>query len=121
MSDSGLIDWEQLEMVFGDEEDFDEDMAELFQEFLEDSEQHFKQILGEDFESSREVVAKLSHKVKGSCANFGFSKVAESLASIETNVVSITVDTFNTLLASAQADFKASVDEVVARYPGLSS
>lgn len=37
MSDSVLIDWEQLEMIFGEEdEEFDEDMAELFHEFVED-------------------------------------------------------------------------------------
>ena len=38
MSDSAaLIDWEQLEMIFGeDDEDFDEDMAETLSEFVED-------------------------------------------------------------------------------------
>ena len=30
MSDSALIDWEQLEMIFGeDDEDFDEEKAEI--------------------------------------------------------------------------------------------
>ncbi|MCH6257348.1 Hpt domain-containing protein [Puniceicoccaceae bacterium K14] len=121
MSDSELIDWEQLEMVFGDEDDFDEDMAELFQEFVEDANDHFTQISAEDFESSRELVAKLAHKVKGSCANFGFNGVATSLASIENGIADLALDTFNSLLATAKSDFQKSLEEVHSRYPALSA
>ncbi len=120
MSDSELIDWEQLEMIFGeDEEDFDDDMAELFQESLEDAENHFDQIKALEFEANKEAIAKLSHKVKGSASNFGFAKVASTLAHIENDIATLTADDFVHSLAAAVADFATSRDEVVARYPGL--
>lgn len=119
MSDSGLIDWEQLEMVFGDEDDFDEDMAELFQEFMEDAVEHFTQIAAEDFETSKSTIAKLSHKVKGSAANFGFSKMAGSLGTIENDIDSLSKDRFEELFALARGDYQSSVEEVASRYPAL--
>tara|TARA_B110000037_G_scaffold221441_1_gene292470 strand:- start:1844 stop:2215 length:372 start_codon:yes stop_codon:yes gene_type:complete len=120
MSDTNLIDWEQLEMIFGeDEEDFDDDMAELFQEFLEDVVENFGQIDALDFEANREAIGKLTHKIKGSSSNFGFAKVAITLAHIEDNIQSIGLDDFNQSLASAKADFEVSQKEIFARYPAL--
>ena len=63
MSDSGaLIDWEQLEMIFGeDDEDFDEDMAELFQEFVEDGAERFGILKAASFDAEIDMRGKESH------------------------------------------------------------
>lgn len=120
MSDSDLIDWEQLEMIFGeDEEDFDDDMAELFQEFLEDAQSNFSAIEDASFGSDKEAIAKLSHKVKGSASNFGFSKVASILAHIENDMATLTEADYNHSLLEVESCFEASSIEVRNRYPGV--
>ena len=119
MSDA-LIDWEQLEMIFGEEEDeFDEDMAELFQEFLEDAVDRFKALFESEFSNEREVVAKEAHKLKGSSANFGFADVASHLANIENNIESLSQDDFESSLAKAKNSFSESQAAVEGRYPAL--
>lgn len=120
MSDSELIDWEQLEMIFGEEEeDFDEDMAELFHEFVEDGNVQFSKINENEFAADKAKVAKESHKLKGSASNFGFTRVAQLLAHIEDNVDSISVDDFNSSLQQARSGFEQSIATVVERYPAL--
>ena len=120
MSDSDQIDWEQLSMIFGeDEDDFDEEMAELFQEFIADGSQRFVAIRSTPFEADRVTIAKESHKLKGSASNFGFSRVAKLLGHIEDNIASISPQEYETSIGQAQTLFKASIQEVVARYPGL--
>jgi len=120
MSDSELIDWEQLEMIFGeDEEDFDEDMADLFHEFVEDGNVQFSKINQDEFAADKAKVAKESHKLKGSASNFGFARVAELLAHIEDEIESITVDDFVSSLEQARAGFDQSIATVVERYPAL--
>lgn len=58
MSDSGLIDWEQLEMIFGEEdEEFDVEMGELFREFVEDGRDRLATIKGMRFDSNRGTIA----------------------------------------------------------------
>ena len=119
MSDT-LIDWEQLEMIFGeDEEDFDEDMAELFQEFIEDGLARFSTIKELDLASQSEAIAKEAHKLKGSAANFGFSEVALHLANIENNIATISPDEYAGSLAKAESAFSESQSIVVGRYPAL--
>ena len=120
MSDSGLIDWEQLEMIFGeDDEDFAEDMAELFHEFVEDGSNRLETIKGASFDSDRDSIAKESHRLKGSSSNFGFARVASSLANIEDNIDSISSDAYQASLSQAEADFFASIKEVEAKYIAL--
>ncbi|MEM9158260.1 MAG: Hpt domain-containing protein [Verrucomicrobiota bacterium] len=119
MSDA-LIDWEQLEMIFGEEEDeFDEDMAELFQEFVEDATGRFETIKGTDFGADKETIAKESHKLKGSAANFGFTEVASQLANIENNIDTISQDEYAGSLEKAEAAFGQSKAEVEGKYPAL--
>ncbi|EDY84941.1 Hpt domain protein [Verrucomicrobiia bacterium DG1235] len=121
MSDSELIDWEQLEMIFGEEEDeFDEDMAELFHEFVEDGNGQFAVINSVEFEAERQRIAKESHKLKGSASNFGFARVACLLAHIEDDIETITPEDFSQSIAEARSGFDKSIETVVARYPGLS-
>lgn len=120
MSDSELIDWEQLEMIFGDEgEEFDEEMADLFREFIEDGSNRLATIKEMSFESDRETIAKESHRLKGSSSNFGFHRVASLLANIEDNIESISAEVYEASLAQAEIDFFASVKEVEAKYEGL--
>ena len=55
MRDSELIDWEQLEMIFGEEEEeFDEEMGDLFREFIEDGRDRLVTLKGTVFDSNRE-------------------------------------------------------------------
>ena len=121
MSDSDLIDWEQLEMIFGEEDEaLDDDMIELFQEFIEDGRERFDIIKGTSFEADKERIAKESHKLKGSASNFGFVKVSSLLAVIENNIATITYDDYERDLGAASRFFDASVHEVVAKFPALS-
>ncbi len=120
MSDSGLIDWEQLEMIFGEEdEEFDEEMGELFREFIEDGSNRLNIIKETSFDSDRETIAKESHRLKGSSSNFGFQSVAVGLAKIEDNIGTISSEAYHASLTQAEADFFASIKEVEAKYDGL--
>ncbi|MBC2606971.1 Hpt domain-containing protein [Pelagicoccus albus] len=120
MSDSELIDWEQLEMIFGEEdEEFDEDMADLFHEFVEDGNGQFSLINGTEFEADKAKVAKESHKLKGSSSNFGFTRVAEVLAHIEDDIATLTFEDFSASISEARSLFDASIQKVMERYPAL--
>lgn len=120
MSDSELIDWEQLEMIFGeDEEDFDEDMADLFHEFVEDGNVQFTKITESEFAADKAKVAKESHKLKGSASNFGFCQVASLLARIEDEIDSLSLDDFTSNLEQARSGFEKSIATVMERYPAL--
>lgn len=120
MSDMELIDWEQLEMIFGEEDDeLDEDMAELFHEFVEDGNGQFVAINNTEFDTDRAVIAKESHKLKGSASNFGFVRVANLLAHIEDDINTLTREDFVQSISEARVGFDKSVETVMARYPGL--
>lgn len=120
MNDSALIDWEQLEMIFGEEdEEFEEDMADLFREFIEDGSNRLQSIKSASFDSDRDSIAKESHRLKGSSSNFGFARVASNLANIEDNIESISAEAYEASLSQAEADFFASIREVEAKYVAL--
>lgn len=120
MSDTDLIDWEQLEMIFGEEEeDIDEDMAELFHEFVEDGNLQFVKIASAAFETERDTIAKESHKLKGSSSNFGFARVASLLAHIEDDIESLAFDDFERSISEARSGFDKSIESVIGRYPAL--
>lgn len=120
MSDSALIDWEQLEMIFGeDDEDLDEDMAELFQEFVEDGFERFGILKAASFETERDMLGKESHKLKGSSSNFGFARVASELGNIEDNIATLTYEAFQASLLEAEKAFQASTEEVKNKYSAL--
>ena len=121
MSDSAaLIDWEQLGMIFGeDDEDFDEDLAELFQEFVEDGSERFGILKAASFEADKDMLGKESHKLKGSSSNFGFSRVASELANIEDNIDSLSFEAFQASLIEAERAFQASAVEVKNKYSAL--
>lgn len=121
MSDSELIDWEQLEMIFGEEdEEFDEDMAELFHEFVEDGNERFNFIKCTEFDADRVKIAKESHKLKGSASNFGFARVASLLGHIEDDIDTLTVEDYRQSLEDACRSFEKSIETVIARYHALS-
>ena len=109
-------------MIFGEEdEEFDEDMAELFQEFIEDGNDRFNAIKDASFPDQKEFIAKESHKLKGSASNFGFSQVSALLAHIEDDIETITLEDLNESLEKAIVRFKNSIETVVGRYPPLAS
>ncbi len=120
MSDSDLIDWEQLSMIFGeDETEIDADMTELFQEFVEDGTQRFAAIREASFAEQKDYIAKESHKLKGSASNFGFAHVSNLLGHIEDDIASITQEDFEASLRGAMSAFERCVLEVKSRYPAL--
>ena len=120
MSDSDLIDWEQLEMIFGeDEEELDEEMVELFREFVEDGSARFKTIEASSFESDKDQIAKESHKLKGSASNFGFVKVASLLGGIEDNIATISEEDYRRDVTDAFEYFETSRKEALERFPAL--
>jgi len=121
MSDTDLIDWEQLEMIFGEEdEELDEDMVELFQEFIDDGRERFGIIERTSFESDKDQIAKESHKLKGSASNFGFVKVSGLLAGIEDNIDTISKEDCERDLSAAKGFFESSFQEILAKFPALS-
>jgi len=119
MNDSELIDWEQAEMIFGEDEIVDEDMMELFQEFVEDGHDSFERIQQGDFDLDKELIAKQSHKLKGSACNFGFTKVALLLGRIEDEIDSLAAEDYRSSLDEAQRSFGVSVDCLTSRYRSL--
>jgi len=120
MSDSALIDWEQLEMIFGeDDEDFDAYMAELFQEFVEDGFERFGILKAASFETERDMLGKESHKLKGSSSNFGFARVASELGNIEDNIATLTYEAFQVSLLEAEKAFQDSAQDVKNKYSAL--
>lgn len=120
MSDSELIDWEQLSMIFGEDEDeFDDDMAELFQEFVEDGLQRFAALKAAAFPEQKDFIAKESHKLKGSASNFGFARVAALLGHLEDDIESLDQQDLESTLNEAARDFDSCVEQVVGRYPAL--
>lgn len=115
-----MIDWEQLEMIFGEEdEEFDEEMAELFHEFVEDGMGCLESLKEASFDSEKDSLRRDSHKLKGSSSNFGFSKVAKALANIEDNMAILTREAFNASLSEAESAFHASTEEVKRKYAAL--
>lgn len=107
-------------MIFGEEdEEFDEEMGELFEEFIEDGNERITSLKGASFPDQKEFIAKEAHKLKGSASNFGFVKVGSLLGHIEDDIATITQDDFETSLASAASGFEVSIAEVKARYAAL--
>lgn len=107
-------------MIFGeDEEDVDVEMAELFHEFVADGSERFQAIRSTPFPDEKILIAKESHKLKGSASNFGFARVAKLLGHIEDNIAAISADEYETSIGQAQITFKACVSEIVTRYPIL--
>lgn len=109
-------------MIFGEEDDeFDEDMAELFQEFIEDGTQRFEALKAASFADDKDFIAKESHKLKGSASNFGFARVADFLAHIEDDIDTITASDFQATLSAAASSFDESMQKVTTRYPALAT
>jgi len=122
MSETELIDWEQLSMIFGeDEEDFDEDMAELYQEFLEDAVSRLQSLRSADFASEKEVIAKEAHKLKGSASNFGLAAMAAILGQIETEIEELSAEHYASALAAADSAYERSQKEISQKFPVLNS
>jgi len=108
-------------MIFGEEEDeLDEDMVELFHEFIEDGTERFGLIKATSFEEGKDDIAKESHKLKGSASNFGFVKVSTLLAGIEDNIATMAQADYERDLGAAAAFFDASKQEVLTKFPALS-
>ncbi|BET65370.1 hypothetical protein ASA1KI_02880 [Opitutales bacterium ASA1] len=122
MSTNEEINWEQLSLVVGDENDpGDEEMKDLYRLFVDDAGQRLGRLC--DSQAGHELIfiAKESHKIRGAAASFGFDRVAEFLRVVESQIETLPRARIEELLVQARAAFDNSVRCVAARFPGLAA
>lgn len=114
------INWDQLSMILGDEGDpIDEEMADLFRDFIDDADRRLDTLSGFDPVSNPDGVAHEAHKIRGAALSFGFERFASILQTVETKVLELSPDEINRLLVSARELFGHSRGEVEQRYAYL--
>jgi len=106
MSDSPVVDWEQLDMIA---DGFTPDFVEIYREFEAD----LPRILGEaksamaDGDAPR--AARAAHQAKGSAANFGFFGFSGVMSRIEAQAKGGSLDGLDGELETARRLFGESL------------
>lgn len=109
MSDSALIDWEQLDMIA---DGFTPDFVEIYVEYIAEIPLLLRD-LGQKIAANDPVnAAKVAHQIKGSSANFGFIGVSHPVAKIEAEAKAGSLASAPSLLADAQRGFALAAEEV---------
>ncbi len=122
MNSSNVINWEQLSLVVGDEnEPGDAEMIDLYHLFVDDAGRRLRALAVPTAELDRTAVAKEAHKIRGAAASFGFDRVADILRTVETQIAELPPQRVGELLAEAVTLFEASLRGVVERYPALAA
>lgn len=122
MTNQAIINWNQLSMILGDEGDpIDEEMAELFRDFIDDASGRLTTLDLLDPMSNPQGVSHEAHKIRGAALSFGFEKFAAVLQTIETRVLELTPDEIRRLTASAREIFGLSRQEIEQRYTYLAA
>ncbi len=117
-----IINWNQLSMILGDETDpIDEEMADLFRDFIDDADQRLDILDGFDPVSNPDGVAHEAHKTRGAALSFGFERFASILQTVETRVLELSPDEISRLLEAARDTFGRSRGEVSQRYAYLAT
>ncbi len=120
MNSALAINWEQLSLVIGDDENpADEEMKDLFRLFVSDAGMRLHALTANDKPFDRTVVAKESHKIRGAASSFGFDQVASLLRTIEMQAAELPQERLEEMLRETLALFEASVREVQERHPSL--
>lgn len=108
-----LVDWEQLDMMA---DGFTPDFVEIYRDFLAQTPE-----LLADLEAclTRGDIAgtkDAAHKIKGSCANFGFIGVSQPAAEIELRAKErASLEGSLEAFQAARASFQAAREEVAAK------
>jgi len=114
------VNWDQLSMILGEEgEAVDEELVELFRDFVEDADRRLVELASMDPVSDPNGVAQESHKIRGAALSFGFGKFASILETVETRVLELSSEEIERLLNSARGTFDQSRDLVQGRYACL--
>lgn len=120
MSTTTTINWEQLAMVVGEEDEpGDDEMQELFRLFLEDAGGRLRKMGASGSALDRIATAKEAHKVRGAAASFGFDHLAGILTTIEVKMDEHSSEHLDALVQDALRTFDQSVNDVKERYPDL--
>lgn len=116
------VNWDQLSMILGEEgEPVDEEMAELFRDFVDDAARRLEQLNSKDPVSDPDGVAQEAHKIRGAALSFGFEQFASILETVERRVLELTPEEIERLLAGAGDVFEQSRNLVVRRYAYLAT
>jgi len=116
------VNWDQLSMILGEEgEPVDEEMAELFRDFVDDAACRLAQLNSKDPVSDPDGVAQESHKIRGAALSFGFEQFASILETVERRVLELTPEEIERLLAGAGDVFEQSRNQVGRRYAYLAT
>ncbi|MEI6071224.1 MAG: Hpt domain-containing protein [Verrucomicrobiae bacterium] len=109
---SGLVDWEQLDMVtFGYAPEF----VEIYREFLEQTPHMLDAMEEARQRGDVAAVSKCAHKLKGSALNFGFAGVSAPMTALERETKDQGVlDRAEERIRLARANFEAGRAEVFA-------
>jgi HPt (histidine-containing phosphotransfer) domain-containing protein len=120
MINESPINWNQLAMILGEVEDpIDEEMADLFRDFIEDAGRRLDTLDSVDPVSEPQRVAHEAHKIRGAALSFGFERFAAVLQTVETRVLELSPDEISRLLAAARELFTQSKVEVGRSYAYL--
>lgn len=107
-------------MILGEEgEPVDEEMAELFRDFVDDTDCRLAQLASKDPVSDPDGVAQEAHKIRGAALSFGFEQFASILQTVETRVLELTPEEIGRLLTAAHDTFEQSKRLVAQRYTYL--
>ncbi len=122
MNMNAEINWEQLALVVGDEnEPADEEMIDLYRLFVDDAGQRLGRIASPQETIDLTFVAKEAHKIRGAAASFGFDRVADILREVETRINQLGQPVIEQKLREARAAFDASVRGVAEKFPALAA
>lgn len=122
MNTNPAINWDQLAIVVGDENDpGDEEMKDLYRLFVDDAGQRLRKLCAPQVEFDRTGVAKEAHKVRGAASSFGFDQVSDILRTVELQISELHQDRIEELLRQALVVFQASVNGVAQRFPALAA
>lgn len=120
MNSALAINWEQLSLVIGDDENpADEEMKDLFRLFVSDAGTRLRNLTSGAQPFDRTVVAKEAHKIRGAASSFGFDQVSGLLRTIEMQAADFPQERLEEMLREALTLFDASVREVQERHPDL--
>lgn len=120
MNSALTINWEQLSLVIGDDENpADDEMKDLFRLFVSDAGTRLRGLTSGTQPFDRTLVAKEAHKIRGAASSFGFDQVSNLLRTIEMQAADLAQGTLEGMLRDARSLFDASVREVQERHPSL--
>lgn len=111
MSETSLIDWEQLDMIA---DGYTEDFVEIYREFLAEIPLVVEEISQAIVVSDSTQVARKAHQLKGASANFGFLAVSSLSATLESEAKSGNLTDASRHLADLRSALTASITYVAA-------